>query len=112
RALPFSDIHLPHSFLHFINDALMAVFFFLAGLEIKRELIAGELSSFKKSALPIIAAIGGMVIPAFLYLLWCGGTPYSRGWGITMATDIAFSLGVLSLLGRKAPFSFRVFLTA
>ncbi len=112
RVLPFSNLHLPHSFLHFINDALMAVFFFLAGLEIKRELIAGELSSFKKSALPIIAAIGGMVIPALFYMLWCGGTPYSRGWGIPMATDIAFSLGVLSLLGRKAPFSFRVFLTA
>lgn len=110
--LPLPDVHLPHTLLHIINDALMAVFFFLAGLEIKRELLAGELSSFKKSVLPILAAGGGMVVPAFIYFLWCDNTPYSKGWGIPMATDIAFSLGVLSLLGKKAPLSFRIFLTA
>lgn len=111
-AMPLSHIHLPHTILHIINDALMAMFFFLAGLEIKRELIVGELSTLKKSMLPVLAAVGGMVVPAFIYFLWCGNTPYSKGWGIPMATDIAFSLGVLSLLGRKAPLSFRIFLTA
>ncbi len=90
----------------------MTVFFFLVGLEIKRELLVGELASFKKSMLPIFGAIGGMVVPAFLFLLWCGGTEYARGWGIPMATDIAFSLGILSLLGKRAPLSLRIFLTA
>lgn len=105
-------LNLPHSVLHIINDGLMTIFFFLVGLEIKRELLIGELASFKKSMLPIIAAIGGMIVPAIIYTLWCGKTPYSHGWGIPMATDIAFSLGVLSLLGKRAPLSLRIFLTA
>lgn len=110
--MPMHELHLPHTILHFVNDGLMVLFFFLVGLEIKREILVGELASIKKSMLPIAAAIGGMIIPAILYNLWCGGTPYSRGWAIPMATDIAFSLGVLSLLGNKAPLSFRIFLTA
>ena len=107
-----TGIHLPHTILHLINDGLMALFFFLVGLEIKRELMIGELASLKKSLLPVMAALGGMVVPAGIFLLWCGDTPYSKGWGIPMATDIAFSLGILSLLGRKAPLSLRIFLTA
>jgi NhaA family Na+:H+ antiporter len=105
-------LRLPHTVLHFINDALMAIFFLMVGMEIKRELMTGELNSLKKSLLPVIAAIGGMVVPAGIYYLWCGSTPYSNGWGIPMATDIAFSLGILSLLGKKAPLSLRIFLTA
>lgn len=105
-------LHLPHSTLHFVNDGLMAIFFLMVGMEIKRELMIGELNSLKKSLLPLFAAVGGMVVPAFFYYLWCGNTPYSNGWGIPMATDIAFSLGILSLLGKKAPLSLRIFLTA
>ncbi len=90
----------------------MAVFFLLVGMEIKRELMIGELSSVKKALMPVIAAIGGMVVPAFIYFIWCGNTPYKHGWGIPMATDIAFSLGILSLVGRKAPLSLKIFLMA
>lgn len=110
--MPVPELHLPHSVVHIINDALMALFFFMAGLEIKRELLVGELSSFKKAALPVVAAIGGMLAPAVLYALWCGQSPFSNGWAIPMATDIAFSLGILSLLGSRIPISFRIFLTA
>jgi NhaA family Na+:H+ antiporter len=110
--LPDIGLVLPHSIGHIINDLLMAVFFLLVGLEIKRELLIGELSSFKKSALPIVAAAGGMAVPAGLYLFWCGHTQFSSGWGVPMATDIAFSLGILSLLGKRAPLSLRIFLTA
>lgn len=110
--IPIPQLQLPHSILHLINDGLMAFFFFLVGMEIKRELMVGELSSIKKSIVPVIAAVGGMVVPAAIYILWCGGTGFSRGWGIPMATDIAFSLGVLSLLGKRAPLSLRIFLTA
>ena len=109
---PISEIVMPHTILHVINDGLMAIFFFLVGMEIKRELVSWELSSFKKSLMPILGAVGGMVAPALIYLAWCGGTEYSSGWGVPMATDIAFSLGVLSLLGRRAPLSVRIFLTA
>lgn len=105
-------LHLPHSLLHWINDLLMAAFFFLVGMEIKRELLAGELSSFKKSIMPIAAAIGGMLAPAGIFLLFNAGTGFQHGWGIPMATDIAFSLGVASLLGKKVPFSLKVFLMA
>lgn len=107
-----SGLHLPHTALHFINDGLMAIFFFLVGLEIKRELLIGELSSIKKSILPIIAAFGGMVFPALIYSLFNVSTPWTNGWGVPMATDIAFSLGILSLLGSRAPLSLRIFLTA
>ena len=99
--------------LHFwVNDALMAVFFFVVGLEIKRSLVAGELASVRRAALPVIAAFGGMVVPAAFYLALNIGASGARGWGIPMATDIAFSLGVLALLGSRAPLSLKVFLTA
>jgi NhaA family Na+:H+ antiporter len=110
--LSSTALHLPGTALHIINDILMVFFFLLAGMEIKRELLVGELSSLPKSLLPIFAAIGGMLVPALIYTLFCGGTMYSRGWGIPMATDIAFSLGVLSLLGKKAPLSIRILLMA
>lgn len=98
---------------HWINDALMAVFFFVVGLEIKREMMVGELSSIKQAALPILAAVGGMIVPAAIYASFNWSDPESlSGWGIPMATDIAFALGVLSLLGRRAPLGLKVFLTA
>ena len=100
------------TFHHWINDALMAVFFFVVGLEIKRSLVLGELASIRRAALPIFAAIGGMVVPAVLYIFLNGSGEASRGWGIPMATDIAFSLGVLALLGSRAPLSLKIFLTA
>ncbi len=103
---------LPHTFLHWINDGLMAVFFFLVGMEIKRELLIGELSSIKKASLPIAAAIGGMLVPALIYLFFNKDTPYQSGWGVPMATDIAFSLGVASLLGSRIPVSLKIFLMA
>lgn len=94
-----------------VNDGLMALFFFVVGLEIKREVMAGELSTIKDLALPLTAAIGGMVVPAIIFVL-VENTEMSKGWGIPMATDIAFSLGILSLLGSKVPLGLKVFLTA
>jgi len=95
-----------------VNDLLMAVFFFLVGLEIKREFLYGSLSSWRAAALPGLAALGGMVVPALLFLLLNRGGPGQHGWGVPMATDIAFSLGVLLLLGHRAPPALRVFLLA
>ena len=100
------DIH------HWVNDGLMAMFFFVVGLELKREIIAGELSNPRKAILPIIAAIGGMIVPAIIYLCFNSSGETHQGWGIPMATDIAFALGALYLLGNKVPISLRVFLAA
>jgi Na+:H+ antiporter, NhaA family len=110
--LPFENFHLPHSVAHWINDGLMAVFFLLVGMEIKRELLTGELSSLKKSILPVLAAIGGMLFPALLYYGWNTNSGFPQGWGVPMATDIAFSLGILSLLGNRVPLSLKILLTA
>ena len=101
------------SVLHWINDALMAIFFFFVTLEIKREFIQGELSNIKQAMLPIIGAVGGMLVPALIYVLInFGNAETINGWAIPSATDIAFSLGVLSLLGSRVPLSLKVFLTA
>jgi len=101
----------PMTMLSFINDALMAIFFFSIGLEIKREILVGELSSFRQALLPIVGAIGGMAIPVLIFLLLSKGTPYVGGAAIPMATDIAFSLGVLGMLGSRVPISLKIFLT-
>jgi len=102
------DVHL--DVLEFVNDALMAVFFFVVGLEIKRELVKGELRDRRTAALPVIAAIGGMVVPALIYVAINAGSSTSHGWGIPMATDIAFAVGVVALLGNRVPVALKLFL--
>ena len=110
----FSSLAIPLEFSVslWINDGLMAIFFLLVGLEIKREIIEGELSSPQKAAMPIFAALGGMLVPAIIYALINSNTPTIHGWGIPMATDIAFALGVISLLGKRVPNSLKIFLAA
>ncbi|MFB3389813.1 Na+/H+ antiporter NhaA [Flavobacterium sp. LAR06] len=108
-----SSLHLKYPVLLWINDGLMAVFFLLVGLEIKREIVEGELSSFAQASLPVLAAVGGVAVPALIYLFFNNGDLHtSKGWGIPMATDIAFALGILSLLGSKVPSGLKIFLAA
>jgi len=109
----WGNINMVASLHHWINDGLMALFFFVVGLEIKREIMGGELSSMKKASLPIAAAVGGMVLPATFYAIAVINYPeYINGWGIPMATDIAFALGLLAMLGSRVPLNLKIFLTA
>src|ERR1022692_326976 len=118
RGFWIADMHnglplaLPHSPLKWINDFLMAIFFLFAGMEIKRELLIGELSNFKKAVLPFGAALGGMIVPALIFSSFNISTNFSHGWGIPTATDIAFSLGIASLFGKRVPASLKIFLMA
>src|SRR5687767_6640246 len=110
--LSFAGVELNYTVEHWVNDGLMAIFFLLVGLEIERELYVGELSSFKNALLPILAAAGGMLFPALIHFMFNAGTPTQDGFGIPMATDIAFALGILSLAGKSIPLSLKIFLTA
>lgn len=105
-------IEISHSLQHWVNDGLMVIFFFVVGLEIKRELVQGELSSPSKAALPMFAALGGMVAPALFYFAFNTSGPASPGWGIPMATDIAFAVGILTLFSKRVPFTLKIFLLA
>jgi NhaA family Na+:H+ antiporter len=105
-------LELSKPIIKWINDGLMVVFFFVIGLEIKRELIAGEINSFKKASLPMFAAIGGMIFPAILFTILNNGKPGAEGWGIPIAADIAFTLGIMQLLGNRVPIGLKVFLMA
>ena len=107
-----ADINLNLSVEHWINDGLMAIFFLMVGLEIERELYIGELSEFKKALVPAIAAVGGMLVPALFHFALNAGTETKSGFGIPMATDIAFALGIMALVGKKVPFVLKIFLTA
>jgi Na+:H+ antiporter, NhaA family len=105
-------VHLEYPIILWINDGLMAIFFLLVGLEIKRELIEGELATVKKASLPVFAAIGGVIVPAVIYFSFNKGTEFEGGWGIPMATDIAFALAIITLLGKRVPSSLKIFLAA
>lgn len=111
-SIRFADFELSHDLRFWINDGLMAVFFFVVGLEIKRELLVGDLASPRQAALPIAGALGGVLVPALIYAMFNAGGPGSPGWGIPMATDIAFVIGVMALLGDRIPLGVKVFLTA
>ena len=108
----FGDFSFSMPVRNWVDDVLMAVFFFSVGLEIKRELLVGELSTMKKAMLPMFAALGGMIFPALIFTYFNAGTPSASGWGIPMATDIAFAIGVLSLLGDRCPAGLKVLLVA
>jgi NhaA family Na+:H+ antiporter len=108
--LEIGSFHFEESFLRFVNDGLMALFFFVVGLEIKREMTTGELRDPRAALLPALAALGGMVVPAVLFVVVTGQAPASDGWGIPMATDIAFAVGIVSLLGRRVPTQLKIFL--
>lgn len=109
-SLGFGDYSIKTNFHHIINEGLMSLFFFVVGMEVKKEFIDGELSSTKKAALPLLAAIGGSVVPALIFYFFNQDLPTEKGWGIPMATDIAFAVGVMSLLPRKVPFVLKIFL--
>jgi NhaA family Na+:H+ antiporter len=109
---PIKNLALNYSIEHWVNDGLMTIFFLLVGLEIERELYIGELSSFKNALLPVLAALGGMIFPALLHFFFNNGSETQNGFGIPMATDIAFALGILSLAGNRIPVSLKIFLTA
>lgn len=112
-ALSIGDFVLDMTLEEFVNDALMAIFFFTVGLEIKREMAVGQLSSVKKATLPVLAALGGMIFPALIFTIFNHGDPNtSHGWGVPMATDIAFAVGILAILGKKAPLGVKILLTA
>ena len=111
-SIAVAGVTVSDSLLHVVNDGLMAIFFLVVGLEIKREILVGELASLRRATLPIAAAVGGAVVPAIIFLAVSGGGTAGRGWGVPMATDIAFALGVLALLGSRAPLGLRIFVTA
>lgn len=111
-AFSFGDFALSEHLLGWVNDGLMVIFFFVVGLEIKREILSGELAEPKQAALPIAGAIGGMIVPAIIYALFNWAGPGLEGWGVPMATDIAFTLGILTVLGNRVPFTLKVFFTA
>lgn len=110
-AFQFGNLGLSKSLSHWVNDALMVIFFLLVGLEIKREIVLGELSDLKKASFPLVGAIGGVIVPALIYTFFTYGTDVARGWAIPTATDIAFALGLLALLGSRVPLSLKIFLT-